>query len=96
MLDVLAKRRVVSLVLFPPGRTTFNVQVLPPFVETKIGAFPELSGSGVNAEAAICNGFDGLGETFGSLSRAVSPLIELGIILITAIGMALAPLIVSV
>src|SRR5215471_17604253 len=88
MFDVVAKRNVVSPVRLPPGRTTFSVQVLPPSVETKMGPVPELAGSGVKAEAAICSGLAGLTETFGSLSRLVSPLSEFGIILMTVTGMA--------
>src|SRR4249919_917402 len=93
-LDVVAKRSVVSPVRLPPGRTTFSVQLLPPSVETKIGPVPELAGSGVNADAAICSGLAGLTETLGSLSRLVSPLSEFGIMLMTVTGMA-APYLVE-
>ncbi len=83
MFELPPKRRVTSTVRSPPGRMTFKVQVRPPSVETKMGPLPEARGSGVNAVAAICDGFAGLTATFGSLSRLVSPLSELGIMLTT-------------
>src|ERR1041385_2953413 len=81
--EVPPNRIEVSPVLFPPGNTTLSIQVLPPSVETNIGQLPELLGSGVKADAAICIGFAGFTATLGSLSRCVSALTEFGIMFTT-------------
>src|SRR6185295_6247594 len=85
MLLVPAKRRVMSPVLpLPLGTMLLSVQVLPPLVETKIGAVLTAPvGLTVNAEPAICAGFAGFTERFGSLSWRVSLLWALGIMLMT-------------
>src|SRR3954468_4324283 len=67
-----AKRSVMSNVPTnepaTPGRIRFNDHVMPPSVETKIGAFEPPPGSTVNAVPAISNGFAGLTARFGSES----------------------------
>src|SRR5437870_1504865 len=77
----------MSPVLSPAelGTMEFRVHVLPPFVETYIGALLPPIGSGVNAVAAICVGSAGLTARLASLSSFNSPLRSLGIILTTAI-----------
>src|SRR5215472_13063133 len=89
--DVPPKRRVVSPVLLPPGSTTFRFQVWPPSTEMKIGALPELIGSRVKAEAAMCCGSAGSTATLHSLSRPVSPLSEFGIMLTSSMDILVAP-----
>ncbi|HYS75514.1 MAG TPA: hypothetical protein VEM38_05370 [Burkholderiales bacterium] len=50
------------------GTIDLRLHVLPPSVDTKIGARSPPAGSGVNAEAAIWSGFAGLTAIVGSLS----------------------------
>ena len=81
-------RSEMSPVMLPPGTQTFSAQVLPPSVETKIGALPEPAGSGVNAESAIWRGLAGLALTLASLSCRVSSLSGFGMTLTTRVGTA--------
>ena len=50
------------------GTMLFIVHVVPPSVETKIGALLPPAGSGVKADPAICCRSAGLTARFGSLS----------------------------
>ena len=81
-------RSEMSPVMLPPGTQTFSAQVLPPSVETKIGALPDPAGSGVNADTATWRGLAGLALTLASLSWRVSSLRVAGITLTTRIGTA--------
>src|SRR5437763_12236190 len=68
----------MSVVIRSLGMTVLRTQVLPPSWETKIGAAP--CWTGVNADAAMSCGFDGLTVRFGSLSLFVSWLMDCGMI----------------
>src|SRR4051794_21707588 len=65
------------------GTIGFSRHVWPPSLLTKMGALAPPSGSGVKADAAIWTGLLGLTARLGSLSWLVSPLSDLGTMLIT-------------
>src|SRR5579864_4026598 len=66
------------------GTIELRLQVLPPSVETKMGAKAPPIGSGVNAVPAISRGLAGLTARVGSLSWLVSRLSERGTMLTTS------------
>src|ERR1700704_3362190 len=77
----------MSLVMPEPslGTMQFIAQVLPPSLETKMGARfgPQNPWLGVKADPATWRGLAGLTARFGSLSWLVSPLWAKGIMLTT-------------
>src|SRR3954453_6424857 len=93
---MLSLNRTVMSPVARPGRLgtiVFINQELPPFFDTKIGAFGPPFGSGVKADPAIRRGLIGLTARLGSLSWLVSPLFALGIMLTTRTpaGAVIAP-----
>lgn len=66
-----------------PGTTLRSAHVVPPSVETKMGASDPPSGGGVKAVATSSLVFAGLTARFGSLSWFVSPLNDCGMMLTT-------------
>src|SRR5713101_5753202 len=84
LLLVPPKRSVMSPVMpLPLGTILLRTQVLPPSMDTKIGALVTPPGFEVKADPAISRGFAGLTARFGSLSWPVSPLSALGIMFTT-------------